>query len=78
MYKRQVLNIVFVVYLEQGIEGVFKANIIVSSLIFLVSLPIIIKRVVFDFFEKDIFFKVVQFALPFLACRDIYYGNGVV
>ena len=61
-----VLNIVFVVYLEQGIEGVFKANIIVSSLIFLVSLPIIIKRVVFDFFEKDIFFKVVQFALPFL------------
>ena len=60
------LNVVFVVYWEQGIEGVFRANIIASAFIFLVSLPIVIKRVVFDFFEKNIFFKVIQFALPFL------------
>ena len=60
------LNVMFVVYLEQGIEGVFRANVIASAFIFLVSLPIVIKRVVFDFFEKDIFFKVIQFALPFL------------
>ena len=33
------LNVMFVVYWEQGIEGVFRANIIASAFIFLVSLP---------------------------------------
>ncbi len=61
-----VLNILFVVYWGEGIEGVFKANIIASVFIFLASLPIVIKRMVFDFFEKDIFLKVMGFALPFL------------
>ena len=50
------LNIMFVVYWEQGIEGVLE-QIIASAFIFLVSLPIVIKRVVFDFFEKDIFLR---------------------
>jgi len=60
------LNIIFVVYLGQGIEGVFKANIIASSFVFFVSLPIILKRIELHFFEEEIFVKVFKFALPFL------------
>jgi len=61
-----VLNIVFVVYWSYGIEGVFKANIIASSFIFFISLPIILKRIKPHFFEKEIFVKVLKFSLPFL------------
>ena len=66
VFLTMVLNIVFVVYWGQGIEGVFKANIIASSFIFFISFPIIFKRIKIHFFEKEIFFKVFKFALPFL------------
>ena len=60
------LNIIFVVYWGQGIEGVFKANIIASSIIFFSTTPILIKRINLGFFEKEIFTIVCKFALPFL------------
>jgi len=66
VFMTMFLNIIFVVYWDQGIEGVFKANIIASILIFTFSLPIIFKRIDFYSFEKEIFIKVFKFALPFL------------
>ena len=61
-----VLNILFVVYWDSGIEGVFKANVIASSSVFFFSLPIILNRIKFSLFEKEAFMKIVRFALPFL------------
>ncbi len=61
-----VLNILFVVYWDNGIEGVFKANIIASSSVFFFSLPIIIKRIELNLFEKEAFINIMRFALPFL------------
>ena len=61
-----VLNILFVVYWDSGIEGVFKANIIASSSVFFFSLPIILNRIKFSLFEKEAFKKIMGFALPFL------------
>ena len=61
-----VLNILFVVYWDSGIEGVFKANIIASSSVFFFSLPIILNRIKFSLFEKEAFMKIMRFALPFL------------
>ena len=60
------LNILFVVHWGQGIEGVFKANIIASGVIFFSSVPIIIKRIDLGSFEKEIFITVFKFAIPFL------------
>ena len=61
-----VLNILFVVYWDNGIEGVFKANIIASSSVFFFSLPIILKRIELNLFEKEAFINIMKFALPFL------------
>jgi O-antigen/teichoic acid export membrane protein len=61
-----VLNILFVVYWDNGIEGVFKANIIASSFVFFFSLPIILKRIELTLFEKEAFINIMKFALPFL------------
>ena len=61
-----VLNILFVVYWDSGIEGVFKANVIASSSVFFFSLPIILNRIKFSLFEKEAFMKIMRFALPFL------------
>ena len=61
-----VLNILFVVYWDSGIEGVFKANVIASSSVFFFSLPIILKRIKLSLFEKEALMKIVRFALPFL------------
>ena len=61
-----VFNILFVVYWDNGIEGVFKANIIASSSVFFFSLPIILKRIELNLFEKEAFINIMKFALPFL------------
>ena len=60
------LNIIFVVYKGQGIEGVFRANIIASGLSFLLSTPIIFNRTNLSFFDKEILKKIFHFSLPFL------------
>ena len=61
-----VFNIVFVVYIGNGIEGVFTANLIASGLILIFSLPVILKRIKIDLFHKATFKEVLKFALPFL------------
>ena len=60
------LNILFVVYWGYGIEGVFLANIISSGIILVFSSPIIINRIKVKLFDKIVFKKVFQFAIPFL------------
>ena len=61
-----VLNIIFVVYKGQGIEGVFRANIIASGLSFLLSAPIIFNRTNVSLFDKKTLKKIFYFSLPFL------------
>jgi len=61
-----ILNIVFILYWNAGIEGVFKANIISSGIIFFLSLPIVIRRLDLSLLDKKTFIKILYFALPFL------------
>jgi O-antigen/teichoic acid export membrane protein len=61
-----VLNILFVVHWGYGIEGVFKANILASGIVFILSLPIVIQRIQLHAFNKKVFNKILYFALPFL------------
>ena len=61
-----VLNILFVVHWGYGIEGVFKANILASGIVFILSLPIVIQRIQLHAFNKKVFNKILHFALPFL------------
>ena len=60
------LNIYFVVHLNDGVDGVLKANIIASGLVSLLSLPIIFRITKIKFFKKKILLKVLYFSLPFL------------
>ena len=61
-----ILNIIFVVYKGQGIEGVFRANIIASGLSFFLSAPIIFNRTNVSLFDKKTLKKIFYFSLPFL------------
>ena len=61
-----VLNIIFVVYWEKGIEGVFLANIIASICLVFLSFPILLSRVKISTFNKKIFKKILHFSIPFL------------
>ena len=61
-----VMNILFVVHWGYGIEGVFKANILASGIVFILSLPIVIQRIQLHAFNKKVFNKILHFALPFL------------
>jgi O-antigen/teichoic acid export membrane protein len=60
------LNIYFVIYLNEGVDGVLKANIIASGLVSFLSLPIIFRITKIKFFKKEILLKVLSFSLPFL------------
>tara|TARA_B100000214_G_scaffold317996_1_gene252088 strand:+ start:1877 stop:3295 length:1419 start_codon:yes stop_codon:yes gene_type:complete len=60
------LNIVFVVHLNKGVEGVFIANILASFLLVLFTSPIFINRIKPYLFEKNIFSEILLFSLPFL------------
>ena len=59
-------NIFFVVILKMGITGVLFANLAASSTVFILSLPIIIKRVSFSTIQPLTLKIVFKFAIPFL------------
>ena len=59
-------NIFFIVNLEMGILGVLFANLTASGILFILSLPIIIKRVNFRVIQLLTLKIVVKFAIPFL------------
>ena len=61
-----ILNIYFVVYGGDGVEGVFKANIIASGLVSLLSIPIVFRTVKFKLFDKSVLLKILNFSIPFL------------
>jgi len=60
------LNILFVVNWGCGIDGVFKANIIASALVFALTLPVVLSRVKIQSFNQTVFRTILKFALPFL------------
>ena len=59
-------NLFFVVILKMGITGVLLANLIASSIVFILSLPVIIKRVSFITIKTITLKTVFKFAIPFL------------
>ena len=59
-------NIFFVAILKMGILGVLFANLAASSIVFILSLPIIIKRVSFRTIQPVTLKIVFKFAIPFL------------
>ena len=61
-----IFNIVFVIKWELGIEGVLLANLMVSGIIFILSLPIIIKRIQLYQIKSNVMKDIVKFGLPFL------------
>ncbi len=60
------LNLVFVLRLRMGVEGVLVSNIWASTLIFLLTLPIIIRRTSLRKFSVTAWKKLMRFGLPFL------------
>tara|TARA_B100001564_G_scaffold359442_1_gene381264 strand:+ start:3892 stop:5313 length:1422 start_codon:yes stop_codon:yes gene_type:complete len=60
------LNVIFVVKMNYGISGVFFANIIASSSVFILSSPVILRRISFLEIDLDILKKVIKFGIPFL------------
>tara|TARA_B110000438_G_scaffold173901_1_gene166196 strand:- start:844 stop:1785 length:942 start_codon:yes stop_codon:yes gene_type:complete len=61
-----IFNIIFVINWGLGIEGVLIANLIVSGIIFIVSLPIIIKKIKLFQIKSNVMKDIVKFGLPFL------------
>ena len=61
-----VLNVLLVVKWSLGIDGVLISNLLVSSIIFTFSLPIIIKRINLSIIKSRVVKDVVIFGLPFL------------
>ena len=59
-------NIIFVIKWELGIEGVLLSNLMVSGIIFVLSLPIIIKRINISLIKSNILKDIIRFGLPFL------------
>jgi O-antigen/teichoic acid export membrane protein len=60
------LNIYLVVFLKMGIEGVLIGNILASSIVLLVTIPIITQNVKINSIDKNVLKEVLKFGLPFL------------
>ncbi len=60
------INVLLVVKWKLGIEGVLISNLLVSGIIFILSLPIIIKRVNLSLIKSNVIKDVIIFGLPFL------------
>ncbi len=61
-----VFNIIFITKWNLGIEGVLLANLSASSIIFILSLPVIIKRISLLQVKSKIIENIIKFGLPFL------------
>ena len=59
-------NIIFVVFLKYGVWGVLLSNLFASGILFVSTLPIIIKRISFKSIHSFTFNTVLKFAIPFL------------
>tara|TARA_B110000008_G_scaffold251346_1_gene265228 strand:+ start:233 stop:934 length:702 start_codon:yes stop_codon:yes gene_type:complete len=72
------LNIYFVVHLNDGVDGVLKANIIASGLVSLLSLPIIFRITKIKFFKKKNITESFIFFITVPSCRNFYDDYGVI
>tara|TARA_Y100000768_G_C23915369_1_gene652096 strand:- start:57 stop:1292 length:1236 start_codon:yes stop_codon:yes gene_type:complete len=61
-----VFNIIFIIKWELGVEGVLLANLSASSIIFILSLPVMIKRISLLQIQSKIIKNIIKFGLPFL------------
>ena len=61
-----IFNIIFITKWGLGIQGVLLANLSASSIIFILSLPVIIKRISFLQLQSKIIKNIIKFGLPFL------------
>lgn len=61
-----VLNLVFVLGLEMGLEGVLLSNLIVSGGLLLISFPIVFKRFSFKHISGKHWWSLMTFGIPFL------------
>ena len=61
-----IFNIIFVIRLNLGIEGVLYSNILSSFIVFIFSLPIIYNRVYISKIKHKTTIKILKFGLPFL------------
>jgi len=60
------LNILLVVYLKMGVGGVLWSNLIMSGLLFLVTLPIVLRRARWSRVSLAAWKQLMRFGLPFL------------
>ncbi|MCC7429928.1 oligosaccharide flippase family protein [bacterium] len=60
-----VLNIVLVYFMKMGIEGIFLANFIASFIVFLLTIPVLLKNLSFDF-SLEKFKEMMTYGLPYL------------
>ena len=61
-----VFNIIFITKWNLGIEGVLLANLSASIIIFILSLPVMIKRISLLQLQSKIIKNIIKFGLPFL------------
>ena len=58
-------NVLFLIVLDYGVEGIFWANLVASASTFLMLLPIVLKNITFSF-SKETFQELLAFGLPYL------------
>lgn len=59
------LNVIFIVYLQKGVRGIFSANAWASAITFFLLIPVLIKQISFKFYWND-FKELLRFGLPYL------------
>ncbi|MCH8327774.1 MAG: oligosaccharide flippase family protein [Candidatus Marinimicrobia bacterium] len=60
------LNILFVLKMNMGVEGVLLGNLITSGVLFVVSFPVVARRMASGRFSPRLWRQLMRFGLPFL------------
>lgn len=58
-------NVYFIIILNQGVAGIFVANLLSSFVTLILVIPIILKHFVFEF-DKSMFRELIGFGLPYI------------
>ena len=61
-----ILNILLVVHYEMGIYGVLLSNFIISSILFIITIPFVYNRINFSKASLSVWRTMMKFGLPFL------------
>ena len=60
------LNLLFVLKMKMGVEGVLLGNLITSGILFLISFPVVARRMAKGRFSPRLWRQLMRFGLPFL------------